>query len=101
MRIGVMAGATPGPDGTLDGIVARAQAIEAAGFHSMWMANIFGLDAITSLAIVGRETERIELGTAVVPPIPVTPRRSPSRRSPPRPPAGAASCWASGFRTSW
>ena len=36
----------------------------------MWMANIFGLDAITSLAIVGRETERIELGTAVVPTYP-------------------------------
>jgi F420-dependent oxidoreductase-like protein len=34
------------------------------------MANIFGLDAIGSLAIVGRETERIELGTAVVPTYP-------------------------------
>ena len=70
MRIGVMAGATPGPDGTLDGVVARAQNLEAAGIHAMWMANIFGLDAITSCAIVGRETERIELGTAVVPTYP-------------------------------
>jgi F420-dependent oxidoreductase-like protein len=34
------------------------------------MANIFGLDAIASLGIVGRETERIELGTAVVPTFP-------------------------------
>ena len=47
MRIGLMSGATPGPDGTLDGIVARAQNLEAAGFHALWMANIFGLDAIT------------------------------------------------------
>ncbi len=70
MRIGVMCGATPGPDGTLDGIVARAKDLEARGFHSLWLANIFGLDAITSLAIVGRETERIELGTAVVPSYP-------------------------------
>ena len=70
MRIGLMSGATPGPDGTLDGIVARAQNLEAAGFHALWMANIFGLDAITSLAIVGRETQRIELGTAVVPTYP-------------------------------
>ena len=70
MRIGLMSGATPGPDGTLDGIVARAQNVEAAGFHALWMANIFGLDAITSLAIVGRETQRIELGTAVVPTYP-------------------------------
>jgi F420-dependent oxidoreductase-like protein len=36
----------------------------------MWMANIFGLDAITALAVIGRETERIELGTAVVPSYP-------------------------------
>jgi 5,10-methylenetetrahydromethanopterin reductase len=34
------------------------------------MANIFGLDAINALALVGRETARIELGTAVVPTYP-------------------------------
>jgi 5,10-methylenetetrahydromethanopterin reductase len=67
MRIGIMAGATPGPDGTLDGLVARARDLEKRGFHSMWMAHIMGLDAISTLGIVGRETERIELGTAVVP----------------------------------
>jgi F420-dependent oxidoreductase-like protein len=70
MRIGVMSGATPGPDGELDGLVARAKDLEARGFHSMWMANIFGLDAIIAQAIVGRETEQIELGTAVVPSYP-------------------------------
>jgi F420-dependent oxidoreductase-like protein len=70
MRIGVMSGATPGPDGELDGLVARAKDLEARGFHSMWMANIFGLDAIIAQAIVGRETKQIELGTAVVPSYP-------------------------------
>jgi len=70
MRIGVMVGATGGPDGELDGLVARAQQLEARGFHSIWMAHIFGLDAITALAIAGRETSRIELGTAVVPSYP-------------------------------
>ncbi|MDP6977750.1 MAG: LLM class F420-dependent oxidoreductase [Myxococcota bacterium] len=70
MRIGIMSGATPGPDGTIDGLIARTQQIEKAGFSSIWMANIFGLDAITTLALVGRETERIELGTAVVPTYP-------------------------------
>ncbi len=70
MRMGVMSGATPGADSDIDGIVARAKDLEARGFHSLWMANIFGLDAITTLAIVGRETERIELGTAVVPSYP-------------------------------
>lgn len=69
MRIGLMTGATGG-DGTLDGLVARAKDLEARGFHTMWMANIMGLDAITSLAIVGRETSKIELGTAVVPSYP-------------------------------
>jgi 5,10-methylenetetrahydromethanopterin reductase len=67
MRIGIMAGT--GAD-TIDGLVAQAKRAEAAGFASMWMANIFGLDAITTLAMVGRETERIELGTAVVPTYP-------------------------------
>lgn len=36
----------------------------------MWMANIFGHDAIGALGIVGCATERIELGTAVVPSYP-------------------------------
>ncbi len=68
MRIGIMSGA--GPDGGIDDLVNRAKDLEARGFHSMWMANIFGLDAITTLALIGRETERIELGTAVVPSFP-------------------------------
>ncbi len=70
MRIGLMVGATEGPDGTLDGLVAQAKRYEAAGFDNLWMANIFGLDAINALGIVGRETSRITLGTAVVPTYP-------------------------------
>ena len=69
MRIGVMAGATGG-EGTIEGLIARAKDVEARGFHSLWMANIFGLDAIVALAVVGHETSRIELGTAVVPTYP-------------------------------
>ena len=70
MRIGVMSGATGGADGTVDGLVKRCQELESRGFDSVWMANIFGLDAIGAQGIVGRETERIELGTAVVPTYP-------------------------------
>lgn len=70
MKIGIMAGATEGPEATLDGVIALAQDLEKAGFHQLWMANIFGLDAISSLAMAGRETERIRLGTAVVPTFP-------------------------------
>ena len=36
----------------------------------MSIANIFGLDAIGAMTVVGRETERIELATGVVPTYP-------------------------------
>jgi F420-dependent oxidoreductase-like protein len=69
MQIGIMAGATGGDDG-LDALVASAKDFEARGFDTMWMANIFGIDAITAAAIIGRETVTIGLGTAVVPTYP-------------------------------
>ena len=68
MKIGLMVGATGGS--SIDELVETAQAAESAGFASIWMANIFGLDAIGALGIVGRETSAIELGTAVVPTYP-------------------------------
>jgi 5,10-methylenetetrahydromethanopterin reductase len=40
------------------------------GFSSVWMANIFGLDALTALAVAGRGIGGIEIGTAVVPTYP-------------------------------
>ncbi len=70
MRIGVIVGATEGPDASLDGLIAHSKKLEAMGFSTLWMANIFGLEAISALALVGRETEGIELGTAVVPTYP-------------------------------
>jgi 5,10-methylenetetrahydromethanopterin reductase len=70
MRIGMMIGATPGDGGGIDSLVEAAKRIESKGFHSLWMANIFSYDAIGALGIVGRETKRIELGTAVVPSYP-------------------------------
>jgi F420-dependent oxidoreductase-like protein len=54
-------------DQGLDGILSDVRAAEQAGFQSVWLANIFGVDALTALALAGRETSRIELGTAVVP----------------------------------
>ncbi|MEX1236834.1 MAG: LLM class flavin-dependent oxidoreductase, partial [Pseudomonadales bacterium] len=70
MKMGLMLGASDGPDGTIDGLVAAAQAAETSGFDNLWMANIFGLDAISTLAIIGRETRTIGLGTAVTPTYP-------------------------------
>jgi F420-dependent oxidoreductase-like protein len=70
MRIGMMIGEGAGECPHLDDIIARAQRIEAAGLSTGWMANIFAYDAINLLGLVGRETKRIELGTAVVPTYP-------------------------------
>ncbi|MEM8769757.1 MAG: LLM class F420-dependent oxidoreductase [Pseudomonadota bacterium] len=69
MKIGTMLGA----DGTgmsLDEVIGLAKAAEEAGLDSVWMANIFSYDAISTLALIGRETSRIELGTAVTPTYP-------------------------------
>ncbi|MGH9017454.1 MAG: TIGR03564 family F420-dependent LLM class oxidoreductase [Acidimicrobiales bacterium] len=54
-------------DGTLDDVVARAQGLAATGVNSLWSAQIFGWDALTALAVVGREVPGVSLGTAVVP----------------------------------
>lgn len=70
MRIGIMCGAGNEPDASLEGLIDLARRVERDGFHSLWMAQIFALDAMTALAIIGRETQRIELGTAVVPSFP-------------------------------
>lgn len=62
-----------GADGTratLDDVIGMAKRVEAAGLDSVWLANIFSFDAITTLALIGRETERIGVGTAVTPTYP-------------------------------
>lgn len=68
MRIGIFSGSTN--DGTLDQLVAEAKSAAEAGFASFWVSQIFGHDALTALAVIGREVPLIELGTAVVPTYP-------------------------------
>ncbi len=70
MRTGLMLGATSEADNSLDKIIQDAQDAEARGFDDLWMANIFSFDAISTLSLVGRETTRIGLGTAVTPTFP-------------------------------
>ncbi|MEM7077490.1 MAG: TIGR03564 family F420-dependent LLM class oxidoreductase [Pseudomonadota bacterium] len=69
MRIGAMIGAD-GANNTLDDVIGVAKAAEAAGLDNVWLANIFSFDAISTLALIGRETSRIGLGTAVTPTYP-------------------------------
>ena len=70
MRIGLMIGSDQERSRAdrLAGLVTDVQAAERAGFASVWIPQIPGyLDALTAIAIIGQVTERIELGTAVVP----------------------------------
>lgn len=70
MRIGVsLAEPPPGAD-SLNRLREQIEAAATDGFASAWMANIFGLDAITALAVAGSQVPGIELGTAVVPTYP-------------------------------
>ncbi len=70
MNIGITVGLGARSEGTIDGVVQRVRDAEARGFATVWMTNAFGFDAITALSAAGRETSRVELGTAVVPTYP-------------------------------
>jgi F420-dependent oxidoreductase-like protein len=61
VRIGLTGGAS-----TVDKVVAQAQRAESDGFTSLWYASIVTGDPLVAMAVAGRETERIELGTAVL-----------------------------------
>jgi F420-dependent oxidoreductase-like protein len=65
MRIGIYGGREY--EQGLDAVLAAAGLAEQQGFASYWLPQIFGPDALTTLAVVGREVPRIELGTSVVP----------------------------------
>ncbi len=69
MRIGMSLTDQTGPDALTE---LRDQLRQAAddGFASAWISNIFGLDALTALAVAGSQVPGIELGTAVVPTYP-------------------------------
>jgi F420-dependent oxidoreductase-like protein len=70
MRIGLMIGSDrerPRSE-RLAGLVADVQAAEQAGITSVWIPQVPGyLEAMTAIAVLGQATERIELGTSVVP----------------------------------
>jgi F420-dependent oxidoreductase-like protein len=69
MRIGTSLAEPAGPDALARLADQLAQAAED-GFASAWLQNILGLDALTALAVAGRQVPGIELGTAVVPTYP-------------------------------
>ena len=69
MRFGISAVET-GDAQALSKLTDQLRRAADDGFTSVWLANIFGLDALTSLAVAGSQVPGIELGTAVVPTYP-------------------------------
>ncbi len=65
MRLGAYVSTAASPD--LAGLLARFRELEARGFATAWVGQVFEHDALTLLALAGRETRRIELGSWVVP----------------------------------
>jgi len=69
MRIGTSQDEPAGPE-ALSRLRDQLQRAADDGFASAWISNIFGLDALTALAVAGSQVPGIELGTAVVPTYP-------------------------------
>ncbi|OBK93886.1 LLM class F420-dependent oxidoreductase [Mycobacterium sp. 1165178.9] len=70
MRIGLMVGSDKERSRAdrLAGLVDDGVVAETDGFTAFWMPQVPGyLDAMTAVALIGQATDRIEIGTAVVP----------------------------------
>ena len=74
MKIGLIGSAGENPNAGLDDAIAELKRIDQEKFNFVSLPNIFGLDAITTIALTGRETQQIEMATGVVP----TPPRHPT-----------------------
>lgn len=68
MRYGTMSNAVN--DGTIDDVVAEARRAQELGVDTFWAPQIFGLDTLTTLAVVAQQVPGLEYGTAVVPTYP-------------------------------
>jgi F420-dependent oxidoreductase-like protein len=70
MRVGLMVGSDKerARADRLTGLLDDGKAAEEQGFASFWIPQVPGyLDAMTAVALLGQVTQRIEIGTAVVP----------------------------------
>src|SRR4051794_18813575 len=61
MRIGLTGAAS-----TVDRLIAQAERAEADGFTSIWYASHVAGDPLAAMALAGRATSTIELGTSVL-----------------------------------
>ena len=71
MRIGIFVSDTGGERTGVAELQERARWVEAHGFTSAWVPHIpWSLDGLTALVLAAQVTDRIELGTAVMPTYP-------------------------------
>jgi 5,10-methylenetetrahydromethanopterin reductase len=73
MRIGIFYGGVASLESKIHALAGHVQRVvdaERDGFDSVWLGQIFGPDALTIVALAGARTQRIELGTAVIPTFP-------------------------------
>ncbi len=73
MRIGLNYGGVASMEAQIQSVDEHVQRVvdaEKDGFDSVWLAQIFGADALTVIALAGPRTKRIEMGTGVVPTYP-------------------------------
>ena len=61
MRIGLTGGGS-----STERVVAQAQRAEADGFSALWYASEVCGDPLVAMAVAGKQTTAIELGTAVL-----------------------------------
>ena len=92
MRIGLTGGGR-----TPDRMVEQAVQAEADGFSSLWYASAVGGDPLVAMALAGRATTSIELGTSVLQTYTSHPAllrpTGPTRWSPPWDARGSPSGW--------
>ncbi len=69
MRIGIHVSVSGRGDNAVDELVQAARNAHAHGLD-FWTAQLFDIDALTALAVVGREVPGLGIGTAVVPTYP-------------------------------
>ncbi len=66
MKLAIFFGGANDVEGQVQGVIDA----EKDGFDGIWFGQIFGPDVLTVLALAGQKTNRVELGTSVVPTYP-------------------------------
>lgn len=55
---------------SIEAFIARSKEIAEAGFPAIWVPQIFGLEALSAIAVAGSHVPNVRFGTAVVPTYP-------------------------------